>query len=114
MDLPPAPFVKDEMQNKKLIVNGLTLKIKSGFNNEELRCNRLLNRCRKHCLMDNLMFSTTFDHNRVNNTGIRGGISLTIRYYTKTLTRQVFEILNEPAKKSRDAQNTTEVENGQL
>ena len=25
MDLPPAHFVKDEMQNRRLIVNGLTL-----------------------------------------------------------------------------------------
>ena len=65
-------------------------------------------------LMDNLKFSTTFDHNRVNNRGIRGGISLPIHFYTQTPTRFVFEILNEPAKKSRDAQNTTEVENGQL
>ena len=51
----------------------VTLKIKSGFNNEELRCNCRLNHCRKHCSMDNLMFSTTFDHNRVNNGGIWRG-----------------------------------------
>ena len=55
--------------------------------------------------MDNLMFSNSFDNNRVNNRGIRGGRFLPIRYYTKTL-----EIFNEPANKSRDAQNTTEVE----
>ena len=51
----------------------VTLKIKSGFNSEGLRCNYHLNHCRKHCLMDNLMFSTTFDHNRVNNGGIWRG-----------------------------------------
>ena len=92
----------------------VTSKIKSGFNNEELRCNCRLNHCRKHCLMDNLMLSTTFDHNRVNNRRIRGGSFLPIRCYTMTPTRRVFEIFNEPANKSRDAQNTTEVENGQL
>ena len=105
MDLPPAHFVKDEMQNRKLIVNGLTLKIKSGLNYEELRCNRLLNHCRKHCL---------------NTLHKYSPLPLTITELTIEESEEGFfyqyVIIHRlgQAKKSRDAQNTTEVENGKL